>query len=76
MQLTKLGHACVRVRKDDRTLVIDGKCTCCQISCTIRCKMCRRGLYMPSCSNRCQVRIFKTLFTLHAHFHIQSIQIN
>lgn len=23
MQLTKLGHACVRVRKDDRTLVID-----------------------------------------------------
>jgi L-ascorbate metabolism protein UlaG (beta-lactamase superfamily) len=23
MQLTKLGHACVRLRKDDRTLVID-----------------------------------------------------
>lgn len=23
MQLTKLGHACVRIRKDDRTLVID-----------------------------------------------------
>jgi L-ascorbate metabolism protein UlaG (beta-lactamase superfamily) len=23
MQLTKLGHACVRMRKDDRTLVID-----------------------------------------------------
>ena len=34
------------------------------------------GLYMSSCSNRYQVRIFKTIFTVHTYFHIQSIQIN